>query len=129
VLPDGSGRVRRDDASVLQKEVVCVFPIDESGARRGVLVVGPESVPLSALRAALACDEVFVLARAVPVRGGRLLVVDEDAADQEACERLTQIARWLRSHGVQVHGAVGDPDPEAARRDAQALAPGSLALN
>jgi hypothetical protein len=56
-------------------------------------------------------------------------VVDEDLAYHDARERFARITGWLRGRGVQARGTVVDADLPTARRDAEALAPGSVALN
>jgi hypothetical protein len=111
------------------KEVIIV-PIETlsktlnaPASRQGILVVGSKLLPTHVLHAALAYDEIFVLAPAVPEPTGDL-VVDEELADRKARERLAATTAWLHAHGAHaVSGTVGDADFIAARRDAAALVP------
>jgi hypothetical protein len=96
-------------------------------AKTGILILGPEAPVARALRAVEECDEVFILARAVPDPGGHF-IVDEELAYGRARERLERVARQLRARGVLVNGVVGDPNEKAALEDAKALRPGASIL-
>jgi hypothetical protein len=100
-----------------------------TATRQAILIVGSELPPTNVLQAALAFDEVLVLARAIPDPTDDL-VVDEEVAYRKARERLARTTAWLRAHGARaVRGAVGDAGFTAARRDAAALAPRGFFLN
>jgi hypothetical protein len=93
----------------------------------GVLVIGSEPLPPETVAAAEACDEVFVVARAVASDAGWL--VDETRAYSDARDRLERLRRHLISRGVVVHGIVGDANAGAARKDAEALCPRGALLS
>jgi hypothetical protein len=95
--------------------------------KRGVVILGSQPLPSATLAAAEACDEVFVLARAVAGDDG--WIVDEDCAYARAYERLDELRRQLRAHGIVVHGLVVDANAAQARKDAHALCPGGALLS
>jgi len=92
----------------------------------GIIVLGSEPLSPETLQAAAECDEVFVVARAVP--GGGRWIVDEERAHSEAQRRLADVRRFLEARGVTVRGFVGDSSAEAARWDAEAVFPGGVLL-
>jgi hypothetical protein len=101
--------------------------VTDRPVKRGVLVLGGEPLPPSTLAEAEACDEVFVVARAVADDGGWLF--DEDRAYGRAYERVDVLRRHLRAHGVVVHALVVDGDAAQTRKDAEALCPGGALLS
>jgi hypothetical protein len=87
--------------------------------RCGVLVLGGERLGPETIAAAEACDEVFIVARAVTSEPRWF--IDETRAYSEARARLERMRRHLSAHGVVVHGIVVDATAKAARKDAETL--------
>jgi hypothetical protein len=95
-------------------------------SNHGIIVLGAEPLSPEVLAAAAACDEVFVVARAI---GSGRWIVDEDRARQDAEARLNELRRYLRRRGVRTLGVIVDADAPAAHRDGAALSPGGAFLN
>jgi hypothetical protein len=94
---------------------------------RAIIVIGNQDPAEAVLREAEHYDEVFVIARAVPMPSDRW-VIDEDAARSLARARLRRALARLRSRGVRARGAVGDANAAAARDDALAYFPADAIL-
>lgn len=92
-----------------------------------VLVVGGDEPGKEVVARASRYDEVFVVGSATPARTSRFFV-DEERAEASARRRLARVVERLRAEGVVARGAVGDPRPAAARRDALALCPNATAV-
>jgi len=89
---------------------------------RAILILGATDPSEAALADAAGYAEVFVLARAVP-DGDSPYLIDAGRAEANAERRLRRATTDLRLRGSEASGLVGDPDLEAARRDAVALFP------
>jgi len=95
--------------------------------KRAILVLGGATPSSEVLERAASYGEVFVLARAVPVPGSRL-VVDVDAAEAGAGRRLREVTTHLKRRGSRSTGVIGAADRRAASQDARALFPGAAEL-
>ena len=94
----------------------------DTAPTRAILVLGDTQPSAAVLADAGRHAEVYVLARAVPQAGSRL-VIDDGDAETRAAQRLRDVVERLRGEGSRATGTVGAPDALAARRDAVALFP------
>lgn len=91
-------------------------------SHRAIIIIGREQLADSTFAQAEQCDEVFVIARALPDTGERF-VIDDERARGAARTRLRHALARLRAKGVLAYGVVGDENVTAARKDAQAAFP------
>jgi hypothetical protein len=91
------------------------------GSERILLVVDEaidgDALGMAVLEQLGGCREAFVVAPALADSALKHQMGDVDEAIPAAAERLDRSLRWLREHGIDARGEVGDSDPLVAASD------------